>query len=96
MTKTERHFFTFKRSHRDKWIIPDGYLALFILYPEIAVRTCEYHVTIELHGELTRGQCVVDHTKQKKPNVVMVEQMSKSGVTDAIIKLYGSKKDCTD
>lgn len=54
------------------------------LFPERCVRVKEqYHATVELHGIHTRGQMVLDHKRQKKPNITIIKALNENGVKEA-------------
>ncbi|KAK5646870.1 hypothetical protein RI129_005334 [Pyrocoelia pectoralis] len=89
MTEVEQHFFK-NKGFTNRWNIPDGFLALIILYPDAILHKEAYHMTIELHGNLTRGQCIVDHMKSKKTNVFVVEKLSKEFLADTLLEIHGS------
>lgn len=64
-----------KISFRDrKYITPfDALLTAAILFPEKCIKTKgEYHATVELQGNHTRGQMVLDH-RNSKCNVTVIE-----------------------
>lgn len=89
LTQMDKHHHTVtKKRNKDKWMQPDIYLAAMILCPDLVVRKNLYHMTIELHGGLTRGQCIFNHTKENDPNVLIVEEISKEIFVETLLKIY--------
>ncbi|XP_055911955.1 nucleoside hydrolase-like [Eupeodes corollae] len=61
-----------------KWIVCDAILCAAFLYPEkLIVKGRQYHATTELNGKYTRGQMVLDHSRQKQSNVRIIEEIHK-------------------
>ncbi|KAB0792941.1 hypothetical protein PPYR_09011 [Photinus pyralis] len=90
LTAAEKSFYKFKNGGggKDVWTSADGCLALIVLHPEAVLRSCEYHMSIELHGKRTRGQCILDHTKERKSNVTVVEEISQELLVNALIETH--------
>lgn len=61
---------------RTHWIPCDAFLmAVFLQFDRIVRKMSSFHACIELHGGKTRGQVVLDHLKEEKDNVVIVEEI---------------------
>lgn len=59
------------------WRTCDALVVMTYLYPEEGIaESSEYHATVELHGLHTRGQLVLDHLKNNKPNVTILETVN--------------------
>lgn len=52
----------------------DAFLAGVILKPDMATEVVAWHADIELHGNRTRGQVVLDHLLSNKPNVNLIQK----------------------
>ncbi|CAG9824486.1 unnamed protein product [Phaedon cochleariae] len=70
------------------WISCDAIVAFCLLNPEKnIVKKTIHHATVELHGCLTRGQVVLDHLKNKKPNVTIIESFDGELFQEELLKL---------
>lgn len=54
----------------------DAILTAVSLSPEVAEVTTDWHASVELHGQHTRGQLVLDHLRKRTANVRIVEKVS--------------------
>ncbi len=74
----ERTFHVFKGQH----IIPDPLAMAITLHPDLILESEKRHVTVELQGQYTRGQIVVNYTRWKtdKPNVTIIRKIDMDGV----------------
>lgn len=66
----------YKPKNKTKWNPCDAFLIAIFLVKEKAVRKSkECYVSVELNGEMTRGQVVIHHMtgRQKQFNVRMIE-----------------------
>jgi len=68
----------------DTLLIPDTLAMAIALRPELILASERYHVAVELHGALTRGQTVADYRPQPAapPNVETVTRVDMAGVAD--------------
>lgn len=57
------------------YITCDAILAGILLNPEIARNVASYHADIELSGNRTRGQVVLDHLLSNEPNVFLIQDI---------------------
>ncbi|KAK1126831.1 hypothetical protein K0M31_004453 [Melipona bicolor] len=55
------------------YIMCDAILAGILLRPEIAQNVVPYHADVELNGNRTRGQVVLDHLLSNEPNVLLIQ-----------------------
>nr|XP_012230317.1 PREDICTED: inosine-uridine preferring nucleoside hydrolase-like [Linepithema humile] len=62
--KTKKHFVNY--------IMCDAFLAGIVLIPHIAKEVVSWHADIELSGNRTRGQVVLDHLLSTRPNVNLI------------------------
>ncbi|XP_072383356.1 pyrimidine-specific ribonucleoside hydrolase RihA-like [Diabrotica undecimpunctata] len=74
LTKAEE--IIYKKHNREHWIPCDTFLTFAFTNPdEHIVKSSIHHASVELHGDLTRGQVVLDHLKMNQPNVVIIENI---------------------
>lgn len=81
------------------WNVPDAFLMAAMLFPDTIVKAKEtYNATVELRGEFTRGQMVLDHLRQKEPNVTIIHEINednfKQVVIDAASPIKPAAKGC--
>ncbi|XP_050099802.1 uncharacterized protein LOC126580015 [Anopheles aquasalis] len=60
---------------RTSWMPCDAFLVAAFIRPDIIERSERFHVDIELHGTLTRGQMVLDHLQSVPENVRIVDKL---------------------
>ncbi|XP_055533868.1 nucleoside hydrolase-like [Wyeomyia smithii] len=60
---------------RPFWRPCDAFLAAVFVDPDIVESSENFHVDIELTGQLTRGQTVLDHLKSNRENVKLMEKL---------------------
>lgn len=58
-----------------RWTPCDNFLACCFIYPKMIEKMTKHHVTIELAGNHTRGQMVIDHLLRSKPNAFLIEKI---------------------
>ena len=68
------------RLGQDMLFAPDGLAVAAAIEPSIVTRSDRKHVSIELHGSLTRGQTVVDwsNTTGKQPNTEIIHEVDQA------------------
>lgn len=54
----------------------DAFVAGVFLRPEMITDEVTFHADIELHGNRTRGQVVLDHLQFNKPNVFLIRDVN--------------------
>lgn len=60
----------------DEWTPFDTFCAAAFIDPSIALRTENFHMTIELSGIFTRGQVIIDHINEVNyKNVTVIEEI---------------------
>lgn len=59
----------------DSWLVCDALLAAAALFPECILKMHQCHATVELGGQHTRGQVVIDHTKKMPNNVTIISKL---------------------
>ena len=64
-----------RKKHFPTYISCDAILAGILLNPEIARNVASYHADIELSGNRTRGQVVLDHLLSNEPNVFLIQDI---------------------
>ncbi|XP_076685484.1 pyrimidine-specific ribonucleoside hydrolase RihA-like isoform X1 [Andrena cerasifolii] len=64
-----------RKKHFPNYIACDAILAGILLNPEIARNVVSYHADIELSGNRTRGQVVLDHLLSNEPNVFLIQDI---------------------
>jgi inosine-uridine nucleoside N-ribohydrolase len=53
----------------------DSYATACFMIPQMITKMENCHVTVELAGNLTRGQMVIDHKKTEKPNAFVIQEI---------------------
>lgn len=61
------------KKHFPTYIVCDAVLAGILVQPEIAKDVVRYHADVELHGNRTRGQVILDHLLTNEPNISLVQ-----------------------
>ena len=71
---------------RPAYLLPDPLAMAITLRPELTRESGKYHVTVELNGQFTRGQTVIDYNgiNGKAPNVQVVQSLD----TDGVFQMY--------
>uniref|UniRef100_A0AAG5DN72 Inosine/uridine-preferring nucleoside hydrolase domain-containing protein n=1 Tax=Anopheles atroparvus TaxID=41427 RepID=A0AAG5DN72_ANOAO len=80
---------------RPNWMPCDAFLVAVFVDPSIVERSERFHVEIELHGAITRGQMVLDHLKARstakpavggepKENVRIIDGINHDGRAERI------------
>ena len=59
----------------ENWICCDNFLAVCFILPEIILKKAQYHATVELGGEFTRGMLVLDHLHTEVNNVEIIQEI---------------------
>lgn len=78
--------------HSDKtpdmvWCPYDLFLIIAMLYPDFAIiKARQFNASVELHGTRTRGQVVIDHLKEKPPNVVIIQEINCEFAKEILLK----------
>lgn len=66
----------FQHNNCVKWNPCDAFVSAIFLQPEQIIRKSKNcHATVELSGNLTRGQVVIDHLNRNQKNITIVEQV---------------------
>ncbi|KAJ8966093.1 hypothetical protein NQ317_008768 [Molorchus minor] len=87
LTKAEKKVYF----NYDFWTPCDAFLCFCFLDPEKYItRKIQHHATIELHSGYTRGQVVLDHLKNKPPNVTIIENFDSQLFKDIILESTSS------
>lgn len=61
------------------WTTCDPLLIMAYLFPDEGItKSSNHNATVELHGTCTRGQLVLDHLKEKMPNVIIIENINEN------------------
>ncbi|CAG9864606.1 unnamed protein product, partial [Phyllotreta striolata] len=72
----------------EHWLPCDAFLAFCFAAPQRHItKSSSHHATVELHGESTRGQVVLDHLKKNVPNVVIIEDINRDLFMEEMLKL---------
>lgn len=59
----------------EHWTPCDCFLVSTFISPNIIKEMKKHHVTVELSGNHTRGQMVIDHCKKLQPNAFVIESL---------------------
>lgn len=63
----------------------DAFLAAAYVFPDKCIRKKhKKHVTVELHGNHTRGQVVVDHLGKNDHNVTIIELLNEEEIQKSL------------
>ncbi|XP_076246487.1 uncharacterized protein LOC143186664 [Calliopsis andreniformis] len=73
----------------------DAILAGILLRPEIANDIVSYHADIELSGNRTRGQVVLDHLLSNEPNVFLIQNFDSEIFKEVLISSVNIYDDTT-
>ena len=67
---------------RPAYLLPDPLAMAITLQPELVIQSDKYFVTVELTGQHTRGQTVIDynHMSGNAPNVHVIQALDTDGV----------------
>jgi len=60
------------KKHFNFYISCDAFLAGIVLNCDMARNVTPWHANIELYGQWTRGQIVLDHLLSHKPNINLI------------------------
>lgn len=77
------------------YIMCDAVLAGILLRPEIAQDVVLYHADIELNGNRTRGQVVLDHLLSNKPNVFLIQDFDSEIFKEVLVSSVNMYDDMT-
>ncbi|KAF5284460.1 hypothetical protein FQA39_LY17035 [Lamprigera yunnana] len=88
LNEVEKNSHPYIHGMPDTWVPFDAFLAVAVLFPDMIVQKNEYHVTVELHGSLTRGQVVLDHLQKNKPNASIIKEINRNYYMDTILKIF--------
>ncbi|XP_018577544.1 uncharacterized protein LOC108915879 [Anoplophora glabripennis] len=73
------------------WLPCDAFLVFCFLNPKKhIIKQSIHHATVELYSSYTRGQVVLDHLKNKLPNVTIVEMLDGELFKEYILKATSS------
>ncbi|CRL04836.1 CLUMA_CG017889, isoform A [Clunio marinus] len=59
----------------DIWTPWDNFLVSCFILPRLMKKVTNKFVTVELSGNHTRGQMIIDHQKKEKPNAFIIEEI---------------------
>ncbi|CAO1390410.1 unnamed protein product [Diamesa serratosioi] len=60
----------------DNFVPCDAFSTACFMIPKLITKQVQEHVTVELSGNHTRGQMIIDHTKSKKPNAIIIHEIN--------------------
>ena len=64
-----------KRNILHRWTPCDNFLACCFIDPRMITKMEKWHVTVELSGNHTRGQMILDHRKENAANAFVIESI---------------------
>lgn len=64
-----------KYSYHQAFIPADAYLTCCFLVPRMIKTISNYHVTVELNGQHSRGQMIIDYKGIEKPNAQVIQSI---------------------
>lgn len=65
-----------KRGIEHRWCPCDNFLACCFIDPRMIEKMEKWHVTVELAGNHTRGQMILDHRKENEPNAFVIDKIN--------------------
>ncbi|KAL6424068.1 hypothetical protein ACFW04_009754 [Cataglyphis niger] len=81
------------KKHFSHYIMCDAFLAGIIMIPDMAKEVVSWHADVELGGNRTRGQVVLDHMLLNKPNINLINdfdsEMFKEILMNAVCTIQG-------
>ncbi|KAF2899926.1 hypothetical protein ILUMI_06265 [Ignelater luminosus] len=88
LNRAEKSIYPEKENPPDSiWYPCDALCVIAMLYPnESITKQSKHNATVELHGSKTRGQIVLDHLKQKDPNVTMLEKINDEFIKEILLQ----------
>lgn len=63
----------------------DAFLTAVVLNPKMASNLVPYHVDIELNGNKTRGQVVIDHFNNNESNALIIQDFDNEIFKDFLL-----------
>ena len=64
------------KAHRSFHFIPcDAFSTACFMIPKLITKKVQEHVTVELSGNHTRGQMIIDHKRKTKPNATIIHEI---------------------
>ncbi len=67
------------QKHREmnftRWRCCDLYSAFCFIFPDAIKKSAKFHATVELAGNYTRGQMVLDHLKKEDSNIEIIQEI---------------------
>lgn len=82
---------TYKGVHTH-WIPCDAFAALVFIIPKVVTKKTDYHATVELSGNYTKGQLVLDHLKKEKNNVSLIIELDMETFKQFFLWVCGHEK----
>ncbi|XP_029176926.1 uncharacterized protein LOC114945014 isoform X2 [Nylanderia fulva] len=73
------------KKHFLSYIACDAFLAGIVMRPEMAKEVISWHADVELGGNKTRGQVVLDHMLFNKPNVNLINDFDSEMFKDVLV-----------
>ncbi|GLV39241.1 uncharacterized protein CBL_06291 [Carabus blaptoides fortunei] len=83
-----------KRIYEDMekfWWPCDAFLVAAFLFPDVAKTSLNCHASVELHGNRTRAQMVINHTKELKPNVAVITELNLDLFKSILLQTFNHK-----
>ncbi|KAM0728265.1 Nucleoside hydrolase [Formica fusca] len=85
------------KKHFSHYITCDAFLAGIVMIPDMAKEVVSWHADVELGGNRTRGQVVLDHMLLNKPNINLINdfdsEMFKEMLVNAVCTIQEIKYD---
>lgn len=73
MNMAEKHIWS--KSSFQHWMACDQLAAAVMLRKEVVLKSQSCRASVELHGQHTRGQFIIDHLSQAQHNVTIVQKV---------------------
>ncbi|KAL0129337.1 hypothetical protein PUN28_004204 [Cardiocondyla obscurior] len=82
------------KKHFPYYTMCDAFLAGIVLVPHMAKNVVAWHADIELSGNRTRGQVVLDHLLSNKPNVNLIHNFDSEIFKKVLLDAVNTIRDC--
>lgn len=89
ITKAEQA--VYERWGFNMWGPADLFCTTAFCFPDVVREQKQYHITVATTGKHTRGQFVLDHRYQEKPNAIVQKRFYECGIMTACAKMAAIK-----
>jgi inosine-uridine nucleoside N-ribohydrolase len=86
-------FKKYRESNFTRWRCCDLNSALCFIFPDAIKKTLKFHATVELAGNYTRGQMVLDHLKKEASNIEIIQEIDVEKLKKFCLWICGHEKE---